>query len=178
MLSFLFTYLLPLLIFSCFFVYFLLLWLSLVSSCISCLCGFILFICMYPAAVALHVFSLLYFRKIRIHPYPFIQGHYGLSAIYWVGLANLFCFLFSSFIHYIGPFAFAFAFAFLFFSFFFSFLFFFFLWEYIVTNLGSKIALMSRVKILFIVIIRGYNIGFFPITPPFGQGSLEIKHFI
>ena len=165
---FLFTCFLPLLIFSCFFMCFLPLWLCLVSSCISCCYDFILFLCMYPATVALHGFSLLYFRKIRFHPYPFIQGHYGLSAIYWVRLANLFCFLFSSFIHYIGPFA----------SFYFSFYIYIFFWEYIVINIGSKIALMSRVKILCIVIIRGYYIGFFPFTPPFGQGSLEIKHFI
>ena len=45
-------------------------------------------------------------------------------------------------------------------------------------NLGSKIELMSRAKILCIIIVKGYYIGFFPITPPFGQGSLEIKHFI
>ena len=45
-------------------------------------------------------------------------------------------------------------------------------------NIGSKIVLMSRVKILCIVIIRGYYIGIFPFTPLFGQGSLEIKHFI
>ena len=72
---------------SCFFMRFLPLWLYLVSLHVSYHCGFARF----------H-FALL--SQIKIHPYPFIQGHYGLSAIYWVGLANLFCFLFSSFIHY------------------------------------------------------------------------------
>ena len=63
---------------------------------------FVLFLHVFLAAVALQGFTLLYFRRIKIHPYPLIQGHYGLFAKYWVRLANPFCFLFSSFIHYIG----------------------------------------------------------------------------
>lgn len=40
--------------------------------------------------MALHGFTLLYLCKIRIH--PLIQGHYGLFAIYWVGLVDSFAF--------------------------------------------------------------------------------------
>ena len=42
-----------------------------------------------------------YLCKIRIHPYPFIQGHHGLSIIFnhiGLGLLTNFCFLFSLFI--------------------------------------------------------------------------------
>ena len=91
-------------VFSCFcFMHFLPLWLCLVSTlCVSCHYDFVLFLRAFPTAVVLHNFTLLYFRKIKIHPYLPIKGHYGFSTIYWVGIANPFYFLFSSFIHYIG----------------------------------------------------------------------------
>ena len=57
--------------------------------------------CVFPIAVVLHSFTLLYFCRIGIHHYPLTQGRYGLSTIYWVRLAEPICFLSSSFIHYI-----------------------------------------------------------------------------
>ena len=79
------------------------LWLCLVSTlCVSCHYDFVLFLRAFPTAVVLHDFTLLYFRKFKIHPYLPIKRHYGFSAIYCVGLANTFYFPFSSFIHYIG----------------------------------------------------------------------------
>ena len=77
------AFLLPLIL-SCFsFTCFLRLWLCFFSSSfVSCHYGFVLFLHVFPTAVALHDFTFLYFCKIRIHPYPLIQGHYGLSTIY------------------------------------------------------------------------------------------------
>ena len=63
---------------SCFFfMHFLLLWLCMVSPC-------------FTSAESEFIFIPLY------------KGIMGFFAIYWVGLVNPFCFLFSSLIHYIG----------------------------------------------------------------------------
>ena len=81
------AFLLPLVLFCFSFMHFLLLWLCLVFFF---MCFLLLWLCT--------VSPYFTFHKIRIHPYPLIQRHYGLSAIYWVRLVNPFCFLFSSII--------------------------------------------------------------------------------